>query len=191
MTRSGASRRDHDSAQWCARHEIDRPPAVRTAATLSLVTASLTAGLVARARDHRRVPVRPAPRRHPRTRRAVRHRGRGQGNTEELLGWHARAGRAAFVDDLEGVAPDELARKGRIVAARHHRQIVSRSAGRMKPARSTPAGLTDVPFALVCGSGDIPADPPGRRTGDREDRATWRPGASCPSGPPAAGRLPR
>jgi hypothetical protein len=39
--------------------------------------------------------------------------------------------------------------KGPIVAVRHHRQVLARPAGRMKTARGTPAGLTDVPFALI------------------------------------------
>ena len=60
-----------------------------------------------------------------------------------------QGGRAAFVDDLEGGARSDLVRKGRIVAVRHHRKVVARPAGRMKTARGTPAGLTDVPFALV------------------------------------------
>ena len=59
-------------------------------------------------------------------------------------------------------------------------------------ARSTPARLTDVPIRAGLRVGDMPA-PPTRRVGvpgDREGRATGRPGAWCHSGPPAAGRLP-
>ena len=100
--------------------------------------------LVARARDHRRVPVRRAPRRCPRTQTCCPtpgHRGAD--------GLARQGGRAALVDDLEGGARSDLVRKGRIVAVRHHRQVIARPAGRMKTARGTPAGLTDVPFALV------------------------------------------
>ena len=59
-------------------------------------------------------------------------------------------------------------------------------------ARSTPARLTDVPIRAGLRVGDMPA-PPTRRVGvpgDREGRATGRPGAWCHSGRPAAGRLP-
>ncbi len=66
----------------------------------------------------------------------------------------------------------------------------ARPAGRMKTARGTPAGLTGVPFALVyvVESTCRPRRP--AVAGDREGRATWRPGTSCRSGPPAAGWLP-
>ncbi len=53
------------------------------------------------------------------------------------------------MDYLEDGARSDLVRKGRIDAVRHHRQVVVRPAGRMKTARGTPAGFTDVPFALV------------------------------------------
>jgi hypothetical protein len=67
----------------------------------------------------------------------------------DLVGVARQGGRAAFVDDLESGARSDLVRKGWIVAVRHHRKVVVRPAGRMKTARGTPAGLTDVPFALV------------------------------------------
>ena len=144
--------------------------------------------LVARARDHRRVPVRPAPRRCPRTQTCCPtpgHRGADglarQGGRAAFRrrprGWCTQRPRADGTDRCRAPSPEGRSPPGREDenGAGHACRV---------DGRALRAGLR--------GRVDMPA-PPTRRVGvagDREGRATWRPGTSCRSGPPAAGRLP-
>ncbi len=135
-----------------------------------------------------RVLVRPAPRRCPRTQGAAQHQGHRGAD-----GLARQRGRAAFLRrPTRGCWPERPRAEGtpRCPA----RSPVDRSPPGRKAhaARSTPARLTDVPIRAGLRVGDMPA-PPTRRVGvpgDREGRATGRPGAWRHSGPPAAGRLP-
>ena len=134
-----------------------------------------------------RVPVRPAPRRHPRTQRAARRRGPPRSC------WAGTPGRPCSLRRRPRGRCPERARAGGTDRCRTP-----------SPADRSPTGREDqnrrgarLPGRRTCPSrwftGRVTCPPRPRRVGvpgNREGRATWRPGASCRSGPPAAGRLP-